>query len=66
MSAIEYALENDLQMIQAINQSGNDMLKRMQLVYPIICQLQMNTIRKFGFSNDGDGRFRVELYQACF
>lgn len=37
--------------------AGNDMLKRMQLVYPILTRIQMEVIRSHGFSGDIEGTF---------
>ena len=35
--------------------AGNDMLKHMQLVFPLTAQIQMELIPKFGFKGDGEG-----------
>ena len=47
--------ENLLRLEQAREHAGNDMLKTMQIVFPITTQIQMQIISKYGFSADGDG-----------
>lgn len=41
--------------------AGNDMLKVMQYVFPIIVQIEMDIIKKFGFSDNREGR-KAELH----
>ena len=40
--------------------AGNDMLKVMQTVFPITVQIQMDVIKNYGFTADGDG-----VYYFC-
>uniref|UniRef100_A0A915LAC3 Protein C10 n=1 Tax=Romanomermis culicivorax TaxID=13658 RepID=A0A915LAC3_ROMCU len=37
------------------NACGNDMLKRMQIVFPILTKMQMDILGKYGYSRDSDG-----------
>lgn len=53
--------ENATKMSEARDNAGNDMLKMMQIVFPIATQIQMGVIQKYGFSNDGDGE-QIRLY----
>ena len=39
--------------------AGNDMLKHMQLVFPLTAQIQMEVIPKYGFKGDGEGTQRL-------
>jgi len=48
--------ENAAKMRMARESAGNDMLKVMQTVFPITVQIQMDVIKKYGFTADGDGR----------
>jgi len=48
--------ENAAKMRMARESAGNDMLKVMQTVFPITIQIQMDVIKKYGFTADGDGR----------
>ncbi|XP_073987954.1 protein C10 isoform X1 [Rhodnius prolixus] len=58
LSAILEALETD-EMAMKVNEAkisaGNDMLKVMQYVFPIIVQIEMDIIKKFGFSDNREG-----------
>ena len=47
--------ENAAKMRMARENAGNDMLKVMQTVFPITVQIQMDVIKKYGFTADGDG-----------
>ena len=47
--------ENAAKMRMARENAGNDMLKVMQTVFPINVQIQMDVIKKYGFTADGDG-----------
>jgi len=42
-------------MRMARENAGNDMLKVMQTVFPITVQIQMDVIKNYGFTADGDG-----------
>uniref|UniRef100_A0A914WN20 Protein C10 n=1 Tax=Plectus sambesii TaxID=2011161 RepID=A0A914WN20_9BILA len=47
--------EKSREMMDAVQLSENDMLRRMQLVYPLLCKIQMDTIANYGFSADAVG-----------
>jgi len=47
--------ENAAKMRMARENAGNDMLKVMQIVFPITVQIQMDVIKNYGFTADGDG-----------
>lgn len=47
--------ENERKIEEARDSAGNDMLKMMQIVFPITTQIQMSVIGKYGFPEDGDG-----------
>ncbi|XP_064649208.1 protein C10-like [Lineus longissimus] len=47
--------ENDARIQEARDNAGNDMLKMMQIVFPITTQIQMDVVQKYGFSADGEG-----------
>ena len=47
--------ENLVLLEEARERAGNDMLKTMQIVFPITTQIQMQIISKYGFPADGDG-----------
>lgn len=47
--------ENAAKMRMARETAGNDMLKVMQTVFPITVQIQMDVIKNYGFTADGDG-----------
>ena len=51
--------ENERKIEEARDSAGNDMLKMMQIVFPITTQIQMNVIGKYGFPEDGDGKYFV-------
>ncbi|KAJ8303801.1 hypothetical protein KUTeg_018724 [Tegillarca granosa] len=52
---------------EAKDNAGNDMLRSMQIVFPIATQIQMEIIEKYGFPPDGDGIIRftqaVKIYE---
>lgn len=47
--------ENSHKLQEALKLCGNDMLKRMQIVYPILVKIEIETIKKYGYTNDSDG-----------
>ncbi len=49
--------ENAKKIEEARDSAGNDMLKMMQIVFPITTQIQMDVIGKYGFPPDGDGKY---------
>ncbi len=66
--------ENEKKIEEARDSAGNDMLKMMQIVFPITTQIQMSVIGKYGFPEDGDGekfeqfcRFESAAYEShCY
>ncbi|VDI55600.1 protein C10-like [Mytilus galloprovincialis] len=59
--------ENAHRLNEAKDTAGNDMLRMMQIVFPLATQIQMEVIEKYGFPGDGDGIIRftqaVKLYE---
>ncbi|XP_043461240.1 protein C10 [Leptopilina heterotoma] len=49
------APENIQKMSVAKENSGNEMLKMMQFVFPIVTQIQMEVLRKYGFPEGREG-----------
>ncbi|XP_038046216.1 protein C10-like [Patiria miniata] len=47
--------ENKTRMEEVKDAAGNDMMKMMQIVFPVATQIQMEVIQKYGFSADGEG-----------
>lgn len=47
--------ENATKLNQAKDNAGNDMIKMMQYVFPIMVQIQMDVIKNYGFSNGREG-----------
>uniref|UniRef100_A0A1B6KMB1 Protein C10 n=1 Tax=Graphocephala atropunctata TaxID=36148 RepID=A0A1B6KMB1_9HEMI len=47
--------ENAQKLIEAKTNAGNDMLKMMQYVFPMVVQIEMEVIKKYGFSDNRDG-----------
>ena len=47
--------ENKTRMDEVKDAAGNDMMKMMQIVFPVATQIQMEVIQKYGFSADGEG-----------
>lgn len=54
LEAIELP-ENSVKLGEAKDTAGNDMVKMMQYVFPIVMQIQMDVIKKFGFSEGHEG-----------
>merc|ERR1712241_249456 len=50
--------ENIKRMNDSRETAGNDMLKTMQIVFPLATQIQMSVIPKYGFPGDGEGIIR--------
>ncbi|CAI9739119.1 Hypothetical predicted protein [Octopus vulgaris] len=50
--------ENVAQLDEARESAGNDMLKTMQLVFPLATQIEMGIIEKYGFPGNGEGLVR--------
>lgn len=53
--------ENSARLNEARDNAGNDMLKNMQLVFPLTTQIQMEIVQKYGFTGDGEGT-SLKLY----
>lgn len=50
-------MPENLQKISAAKEnSGNEMLKMMQFVFPIVTQIQMEVLRKYGFAEGREGK----------
>ncbi|XP_026276215.1 protein C10 isoform X1 [Frankliniella occidentalis] len=47
--------ENASKIKEARDNAGNDMIKRMQFVFPIVMMLQMDVIKEYGFSEGRHG-----------
>ncbi|KAL5011600.1 hypothetical protein ScPMuIL_010151 [Solemya velum] len=50
--------ENVSRIDEAQYNAGNDMVRGMQIVFPVKTQIQMEVIGKYGFSVDGEGVIR--------
>jgi hypothetical protein len=53
------ALESDEhagKLSEAKANAGNDMLKMMQYVFPTIVQIEMEVIKKYGFTDNREGK----------
>lgn len=48
----EYATKLD----EAKEAAGNEMLKMMQIVFPMVVQIEMEIIKRHGFSNSREGK----------
>lgn len=44
-----------LKLNEAKEAAGNEMLKMMQIVFPMVVQIQMETIKRHGFGNSREG-----------
>ncbi|XP_049771422.1 protein C10 [Schistocerca cancellata] len=47
--------ENSVKLGEAKDNAGNDMLKMMQYVFPIVLQIQMDVIKNYGFQEGREG-----------
>lgn len=47
--------ENSRKLEEARDNVGNEMLKMMQFLFPVVMQIQMNVIKEFGFSEGREG-----------
>ncbi|XP_071878241.1 protein C10 isoform X3 [Bombus fervidus] len=57
--------ENTQKLAEAKENSGNEMLKMMQFVFPIVVQIQMDVIKNYGFSEGREGTVQfVQLLRA--
>ncbi|XP_077502377.1 protein C10 isoform X2 [Amblyomma americanum] len=46
--------ENFARLQDAKDLAGNDMLKHMQVVFPLLTQIEMGVIESYGFTRDGE------------
>lgn len=53
--------ENAQRLEEARDNACNDMGKMLQFLLPVATQIQQDVIKAYGFSNDGEGKFRTEL-----
>ena len=51
--------ENAQKINAAKENSGNEMLKMMQFVFPIVTQIQMEVLRKYGFPEGREGIIEI-------
>lgn len=58
--------ENMIRMDEAHDNAGNDMMKMMQVVFPVVTQIQQEVIHKYGFTADGDGELRLCDLGVCW
>ncbi|XP_008546782.1 protein C10 [Microplitis mediator] len=56
------APENVQKLSEAKESSGNEMLKMMQFVFPIVTQIQMDVIKKYGFSEGREGTIQFAQF----
>ena len=47
--------ENATKIAEAKENCGNEMMKMMQFVYPIVTQIQMDVIKNYGFTEGREG-----------
>lgn len=50
--------ENAAKLGEAKDNAGNDMLKMMQFVFPIVMQIEMDVIKSYGFPEGREGTVR--------
>jgi hypothetical protein len=50
--------ENAAKLGEAKDKAGNDMLKMMQFVFPIVMQIEMDVIKDYGFAEGREGKVR--------
>lgn len=46
---------------EAKEAAGNEMLKMMQLVFPMVVQIEMETIKRHGFSSSREGKYNSNI-----
>lgn len=49
--------ENFQRLEEAKQSAGNDMLRTMQIVFPVATNIQMEVIERYGFPSDGEGDY---------
>jgi len=52
--------ENLQKITEAKENSGNEMLKMMQFVFPLVTQIQMDVIKNYGFPEGREGAYLYE------
>ncbi|XP_074654186.1 protein C10-like [Tubulanus polymorphus] len=59
--------DNVVRLDEARDNAGNDMLRMMQIVFPVATKIQMDVISKYGFTPDGEGLIRfaqaIKMYE---
>ena len=58
--------ENATRLDEARESAGNDMLKAMQLVFPLATQIEMGVIDKYGFVGNGEGKSKVVFFLKSY
>ena len=53
--------ENATKLGEAKDNAGNDMLKMMQFVFPIVMQIEMDVIKNYGFPEGRDGEWECGI-----
>lgn len=61
LEAIE-SKENSFKLAEAKDAAGTDMLKVMQLIFPILLQIKMDIIKTYGFPEGREGRVYIDIY----
>lgn len=56
--------ENALNLEDAKSKAGNDMLKVMQYVYPIVVSTQMDIIKRYGLPEGREGKKLKHMYST--
>ncbi|XP_034939931.1 protein C10 [Chelonus insularis] len=54
--------ENIQKLNEAKESSGNEMLKMMQFVFPIVTQIQMDVIKNYGFTEGREGTIQFAQF----
>lgn len=58
--------DNVTKLDEAKDNAGNDMLKYMQLVFPVATQIQLEVIQNYGFPGDGEGLIQFsQAVRSC-
>ena len=58
--------ENFQRLEEAKISAGNDMLRTMQIVFPVATNIQMTVIERYGFPPDGEGMQKKKLCLGIF
>ncbi|KAG8041212.1 hypothetical protein G9C98_002200 [Cotesia typhae] len=54
--------KNVQKLSEAKESSGNEMMKMMQFIFPIVTQIQMDVIKKYGFSEGREGTIQFAQF----